>query len=54
MTRAKARRAAARESILEQAARSLSIVNTKFVPRPVRDEAEEIAAELISAANATR
>ena len=54
MTRAKARRAAARESILEQAARSLSIVNTKRVPRAVRDEANEVAAELITAANATR
>jgi len=52
VTRAKARRAAARESILEQAARSLSIVNTKFVPRAVRDEANEVAAELITVANA--
>lgn len=54
MTRASTRRAAARASILEQAARTLSIVNAKRVPRAVRDEAEEIAASLITAANATR
>lgn len=54
MTRASARRAAARESILEQAAHSLSIVNAKRVPRAVRDEASEVAASLITAANATR
>jgi hypothetical protein len=52
VTRRSARRAAARESILEQAARSLSIVNTKFVPRAARDEANEVAAELITVANA--
>ena len=52
MTRA-ARRAA-RESLLEQAARCVSIVNTRFVPRAVKDEAEEIAAELVTAANQTR
>ncbi len=52
--RTAARRAAARDSLLEQAARTLSIVNTKFVPRAVRDEANEVAAELITVANAAR
>jgi hypothetical protein len=54
VTRRSARRAAAREVLLEQAARSLSIVNTKFVPRAARDEANEMVAELITAANAVR
>jgi uncharacterized protein (UPF0147 family) len=38
--------------VLEQAARSLSLANDTRLPRTVRDEAEEIAAELISVANA--
>jgi hypothetical protein len=45
-------RDAARGSVLEQAARSLSLAADTRLPRPVRDEAEEIAAELITVANA--
>ena len=45
-------RAAARDSVLEQAARSLTLANDTRLPRGVRDEAEEITAELITAANA--
>lgn len=47
-------RAAARDSVLEQAARSLSLANDTRLPRAVRDEAEEIAASLVTAANAAR
>ena len=36
---------------LEQAARSLSIANDTRVPRTVRDEAEDIAACLVTVAN---
>lgn len=43
--------AAARESALEQAARALSLAKDRRLPGPVRDEAGEIASELVSAAN---
>jgi uncharacterized protein (UPF0147 family) len=46
-------RTAAKDSVLEQAARSLSVANDTRLPRAVRDEAEEIAAELVTVANAT-
>ena len=45
-------RDAARNSVLEQAARSLSVANDTRLPRAVRDEAEEIAAELLTVVNA--
>jgi hypothetical protein len=45
-------RDAARSSVLEQAARSLTLANDTRLPRPVRDEANEVAAELITVANA--
>ena len=42
---------AVRELALEQAARSLSIAKDKRLPRPVREEAGEIASELVAVAN---
>ena len=41
----------ARESALEQAARALSLAKDRRLPRAVRDEAGEIASELVTAAN---
>jgi hypothetical protein len=41
----------ARELALEQAARSLSIAKDRRLPRAVRDEAGEIACELVTVAN---
>ena len=43
--------AAARESALEQASRALSVAKDRRLPRAVRDEAGEIASELVTAAN---
>ena len=43
--------ATAREGALEQAARALSLAKDRRLPRPVRDEAGEIASELVTAAN---
>jgi hypothetical protein len=43
--------AAARDSVLEQAARALSVAKDRRLPRHVRDEAGEIASELVTAAN---
>lgn len=42
---------AARDSALEQAARALSLAKDRRLPAPVRDEAGEIASELVSIAN---
>jgi hypothetical protein len=53
VTRRAARRAA-KASLLDLAARTLSIVNAKRVPGTVRDEAEELAAELVALANGIR
>jgi hypothetical protein len=39
---------------LEQAARTLAIANDTRLPRPVRDEAEDIAACLVTVANQVR
>lgn len=41
----------ARDSALEQAARALSLAKDRRLPGPVRDEAGEIASELVTAAN---
>ena len=43
--------AAARDLALEQAARALSVAKDRRLPRPVRDEAGEIASELVAVAN---
>ena len=42
---------ASRDIALEAAARSLSIANDTRLPRAVRDEAGEIASELVTVAN---
>lgn len=41
----------ARDSALEQAARALSLAKDRRLPSTVRDEAGEIASELVSTAN---
>lgn len=41
----------ARDSALEQAARALSLAKDRRLPGPARDEAGEIASELVSIAN---
>ena len=41
----------ARDLVLEQSARALSVAKDRRLPRPVRDEAGEIASELVTAAN---
>jgi hypothetical protein len=47
-------RAATRDLALEQAARSLTLANDPRLPRPVRDEATDIAACLVTVANEVR
>jgi len=46
--------AAARESALEQAARALTLANAGWFPSRLRDEAEDIAANLVTVANEIR
>ena len=42
---------AARDSALEQASRALSVAKDRRLPQTVRDEAGEIASELVSTAS---